>query len=297
MKSEKYRKPLLKLWRRLLFIPDKPYLKVLYWLYFGEKLDLKNPETYNEKIQWLKIYDKRFDYSNLVDKYEVRKYVAETIGEEYLIPVYGVWDSFDEIPFDTLPDQFVLKCTHDCGSVKICKDKKTFDWVKAGKYFKKRLAKNYYNRKRESPYKNIKPRIIAEKLMEEESGNDLKDYKVYCFNGEAKVVDVIFDRFTSKPKSNFYSPQWDFMSLAHGKFAVAPHIHIEKPQCLEKMLSLAQKLSAGKIHLRVDFYITGSNIYFGELTFYTTAGFGKFYPSGWDKTFGDWITLPPNTTL
>jgi len=277
----------------LCVFPDKIYLELKYYSKTGRKLNLKNPVLFDEKLQWLKLYDRQAEYTNLADKYEVRKFIAKTIGEQYLIPNYGVWSNFDEIPFDSLPDKFVLKCTHDCSSVVICKDKKSLDMAKLRKHFKKRLAENYFWHKREWVYKNIKPRIIAEKFMVDESGVELKDYRIYCFDGEPKIIEVTFDTFTSGPrKENFYTPQWEYQSLATKGYVAAPDIKIQKPKCLEQMLDLARKLSVGKIHVRVDFYVIEDKIYFGELTFYNAAGNTGFNPPQWDKIFGDWMTLP-----
>jgi len=274
------------------FLPDKIYIKRTYYRKTKQRINLKNPSLYNEKMQWIKLYDRQPFYSDLVDKYKVRNYVAQIIGEEYLIQNYGVWDTFDEIPFDKLPNEFVLKCTHDCGSVVICKDKATFDFQKSRKFFKKQLAKNYYWKHREWLYKNIKPRILAEKLMVDESGVELKDYKIYCFHGEPKVIGIYFGRFSGeKPKGNFYTPQWEFLNLKTG-LKNDPNLIIEKPEWLDKALLLARQLSKGKIHVRVDFYIVENKIYFGELTFYEDAGFIRFEPPEWNQIFGDWMKLP-----
>ena len=283
--------------RPLIFLPDYFYIKHQYRRKTGKKLNLKKLETYNEKLQWLKLYDRNPEYTNLVDKYQVRKYVAENAGAEYLIPVYGVWDYFDDIDFDTLPDQFVLKCTHDSGSVVICKDKNDFNIPEMRKFFRKRLAVNFFWTKREWVYKNIKPRIMAEKLMVDESGSILKDYKFYCFNGVPKIIEVIFDRFTKEPKENFYTLDWKYQHFTNGNFTAAPNVNIEKPRCFEKMLEIVRKLSAGKIHVRVDLYEIGGKIYFGELTFFNVSGYGFFNPPVWDKIFGDWITLPIDNNL
>jgi hypothetical protein len=271
-------------------LSDRIYLKAQYFLKTGQKLNFDNPLLFNEKIQWLKLYDRHPEYSAMVDKYEVRKYVTQTIGEEYLIPLLGVWNTFDEIPFDTLPDEFVLKCTHDSGSIVICQNERTFDLTKNHNFFKNRLAINYYWKNREWVYKNIKPRIIAEKLMIDESGFELKDYKIFCFNGEPKIIQVDSGRFTDH-KRNFYSPEWEYQHFSL-KYPTDPHITIEKPEPLELMLDLAGKLSAGKIHVRVDLYVIKSKIYFGELTFYHESGYGRFDPPEWNKVFGDWMILP-----
>jgi len=272
-------------------IPDGTWLKYNYRLRTGGKLDLRNPKTFNEKLQWLKLYDRDPDYSSLVDKYEVRKYIAETIGEEFLIPLYGVWDSFDEIPFDALPDQFVLKCTHDSASVVICQDKNSLDMAGVRKYFIKKLAQNYYWPGREWVYKNIKPRIIAEKLMVDESGVELKDYKIFCFNGEPKIIEVIFDRHIKNPKINLYSTKWEYQPFM-AEYPTAPEIIIQRPQSLALMLGLAKKISSGKNFLRIDFYLIEDKLYFGELTFYPTSGYIRFDPPKWNRTFGDWVSLP-----
>jgi hypothetical protein len=272
------------------FLPDYLYLKLQYRVKTGNRLNLKNPLLYNEKIQWLKLHDRQACYHNIADKYEVRKYVADTIGKEYLIPIYGVWNNFDEIPIDTLPDQFVLKCTHDSGSVKICHDKQSFDIKNNRKFFKNRLSKSYYWQKREWAYKKIKPRIIAEKLMIDESGNELKDYKIFCFNGEPKIILVDIDKFTTN-KRNFYSPEWEFQPLINGA-PNAPPQSIHKPANLELMLNLAKKLSYSIIHVRVDLYNINEKVYFGELTFYDSSGYNIYEPPEWNRILGNWMTLP-----
>ena len=276
-------------------LSDAAYLKIEYWLKTGEKLNLKNPVLFNEKIQWLKLNDRQPEYPNLADKYEVRDYVAKTIGEKYLIPVYGVWDTFDEIPFDKLPDQFVLKCTHDSGSVIICKDKQSLDMEKTRKHFKRRLARNWYWRSRQWVYKNLKPRIIAEKLLVDETNAVPKDYKFFCFNGEPKMIAVNCDRFT-EPKVNFYSLKWELQPFAVIGQPTASDIHLEKPESLGLMIDLARKLSAQKPHVRVDFYYVNKAVYFGEITFYHAEGHLRFDPPEWNKTFGDWMKLPKKET-
>jgi len=272
------------------FFPDFFVVKIQYRAITRQKLSLNNPLLFNEKLQWLKLYGQEIDCSNLADKYEVREYISNVIGDEYLIPLYGVWNTFDEIPFDKLPNEFVLKCTHDCGSIYICREKYSMDMDNVSKYFRKRLAYNYYWNTREKQYKNIKPRIIAEKLMIDESGGDLKDYKIFCFNGKPKIIQVDFDRFTNH-KRNFYSLEWDYQPLSV-KFPTDPNVIIQKPKCLDLMLELARKLSIGKTHVRVDLYVINSKIYFGELTFIHGGGYEIFDPPEWNRIFGDWIKLP-----
>ena len=272
-------------------LPDRIVLKCYYRYKTGKKLNLKNPVLYNEKLQWIKLYDRHSEYSDMIDKYEVRKYIAQTIGDDYLIPLFGVWNSFDDIPFNTLPNQFVLKCTHDSGGIVICKDKQSIDLNSTRSFFIKRLSKNYYRTpNREWAYKNIRPRIIAEKLMVDESKNELKDYKIYCFNGKPQIVQVDFDRFIDH-KRNFYSLDWKYQPFSL-KYPTAPDITINKPQNFLLMLDLAKKLSYEKMHVRVDLYAIENKIFFGELTFYHGGGYEIFYPPEWEKIFGDWLTLP-----
>ena len=274
---------------------DRSYLEYMYRHKMNKKVVLANDNSdlslYTEKVQWLKLYDRQPEHTDMVDKYNVRKFIAQTIGEEYLIPNYGVWDKFDDIPFDSLPDQFVLKCTHDSASRVLCKDKKNFNIEKARKHFNKCLSRNYFWRSRQWAYKNIKPRIIAEEFMKDKSSDDLMDYKIFCFDGEPKVIQVDFDRFTSH-KVNFYSTEWEFLPVKIQKYANDPAAAIKKPDCLEQLLFLARKLSSGKIHMRVDLYVINEKIYFGELTFYPDGGFGSFDKPEWDIMFGNWLALP-----
>ena len=270
-------------------IRDSLYLKLSFEYNMNKKLNLENPETFNEKLNWLKLYNRKEEYTNLVDKYEVKKYIANTIGEQYIIPTLGIWEKFDDIDFDRLPNQFVLKCTHDSGSTIICKDKNKFDKKTAKKKIEKALKKNFYYICREWPYKNVKPRIIAEKYMVDESREELKDYKIFNFNGECKVIEVDYNRFENH-KRNFYTPNWDYIDLRILYPNDPTHI-IEKPKKLNLMLELANKLSQNIPFVRTDFYSIDDKIYFGELTFYHEAGYGKFYPEEYDKIFGKWINL------
>lgn len=272
-------------------IPDKLYLEILYKRVTGETLHLDNPQTYNEKLQWLKLYDRNPLYTTLVDKYAVREYIKEKLGEEYLFPlVGGPWNSVDEIDFDALPEQFVLKCTHDSNSVIICKDKNNFDIEAAKEKLKKALKVNFYYYRREWAYKNVKPRIIAEKYMVDESGDDLKDYKIYAFDGEPKVIQVDFNRFSGNHKHNFYTPDWKFIDVQ----ILCPSdasIKMEPPQTLDEMLEISKKLSEGYPHVRVDLYSINGRVYFGELTFYSNSGTAKFTPEEFGYEMGSWIKL------
>ena len=269
---------------------DELYLKLIWKHIMGYSLNLENPKTFNEKLQWLKIHDRRPEYTQMVDKYEAKKYVSSVIGEEYIIPTLGIFDSVDDIDFDALPDQFVLKCTHDSGGIVICKDKKNLDVKQAIKKLRNGLKQNFYYRYREWPYKNVKPRIIAEKYMEDESGWQLKDYKIFCFNGEPGFIEVDYDRYVGH-KLNVYDLNWQFIDF----YMTSPNdinVKIEKPKQLNLMLDKARQLSKGIPFVRVDFYSINDNIYFGELTFHPGSGLIDFHPREYDKIVGEKLALP-----
>lgn len=270
-------------------IPDKLYLKIRYYTFFHKKLDLKNPKRFTEKIQYLKLFDRKSHYTDLADKAVVKKIVAQLIGEQYIIPSLGVWDKFDDIDFNSLPDKFVLKCTHDSGSIYICTDKKQFNYVQVKKEIESKLKDNYYWFGREWVYKNIKPRIIAEQYMVDESGTELKDYKFFCFNGVPKMIEVDYNRFSNHSR-NLYTPAWDLIN-AKIQYSSDSSVVIPKPNCLEKMLELASKLSEGYPHLRIDFYVINDQIFFGEITFYHGSGFEHFYPDSLDYEIGNWLDI------
>lgn len=276
--------------QKLNWLPDKLYLKLLYKAKTGKKLNLDSPITFNEKIQWLKLYDRNPDYTKLVDKFKVREFVAEKIGEQYLIPLLGVYENFDEINFNTLPNQFVLKCTHDSGGIVICKDKSQFDLIKARKKVNRSLKRNYYYTYREWPYRNIKPRIICERYMVDESKTELKDYKIFCFNGEPIMIQVDFNRFKNH-KRNLYDINWNYLPFAIQQ-PTDPNKKIRKPEKLDEMLEIAKSLAEGFPHVRVDLYSVYDQIYFGEMTFYHGSGFEKFIPETYDKVLGDMLELP-----
>ena len=274
------------------FISDKVYLKNAYKSGMGKKLNIKSPKTYNEKLQWLKLYDRNPLYTSLVDKYEVKKYIADKIGEEYVIPTLGVWDNFDDIDFDTLPNQFVLKCTHDSGGLVICKDKNHLDIESARKRIETSLKRNYFWFGREWPYKNVKPRIIAETYIEDHETKELRDYKFFCFNGEVKALFVASERQKKgeEVKFDFFDTDFNHLPIRQGHpNAVTPP---SPPSQFEKMKQFSRELSKDFPHVRVDFYESNGKIYFGELTFYHFSGMKPFHPEEWDYTFGDWITLP-----
>lgn len=276
----------------LKWLPDSMYLRFVFKGMVGYKLNLKQPHTFNEKIQWLKLYDRKPEYVKMVDKYEVKKMVAKLIGEEHIIPTIGVWNSFDEINFESLPNQFVLKCTHDSGGIVICKDKSKLDVDKARKKIEKCLKKNYYWIGREWAYKNVQPRIIAEPYMVDESGYELKDYKFFCFNGIVKMMFVASDRQDSKKETKFDFYDMDFKHLDVRNGHPNATKLISKPTSFENMKHYAEILSANIPLVRIDFYDINGQVYFGEITLAHNSGFYPFEPIEWDYTFGDMIKLP-----
>ena len=274
----------------LRFLPDKFYIKLYYRAVFKKKIDLENPKTFNEKLQWLKFNDRNPLYTKLVDKYEVREYIKEKIGEKYLVPIYGVWDKFDEIDFEKLPNQFVLKCTHDSGGIVICKDKSKLDLKEAKKKINKALKRNFFYIGREWPYKNVKPRIIAEEYLQEENDDDLYDYKFMCFNGKVKCSFICSGRNSKDGLSvDFYDINWKKMPVER-KYKNSKK-EFKKPKDYEQMIALSEELSKDIPFVRVDFYEVNGKIYFGELTFYPGSGFEKFNPQKYDELLGSWLEL------
>ncbi|MBN8210241.1 glycosyl transferase [Bacillus sp. NTK071] len=270
-------------------VPTKAYCSLLYERSMGKKINWGNPTTYNEKLQWLKLYERNPEHIKMVDKYEVREYISKTIGDEYLIPLIGVWDDFDDIDINSLPNQFVLKCTHDSGGVVVCKDKNNLNWDAARKKILSSLNRNYYYYGREWPYKFVKPRIICEKYMSDKSGNELNDYKIMCFNGVPRLIQVHKNRYTDH-SLNFYDTEWNLTPIVQG--VNNSHSKITKPVNLSKMLDLSKELSKDTIFSRIDFYDIDGKIYFGEITFCPTSGFEKISPKGYDELLGSWIKLP-----
>lgn len=276
--------------RLLNWMPDKPYLQIFYYAEFGKFIDFKNPKTFNEKLNWLKLYYRRPDLITLVDKYEVKKYIADKIGEQHVIPTLGVWDKFEDINFNELPNQFVLKCTHDSGGLVVCKDKSKLNLKEVKAKIEKSLTNNYYLWTREWPYKGVKPRIIAEKYMEDQETGELRDYKFFCFNGEPKLMFVASERGLKNTKFDFYDMQFHHMNIV--QHYPNSEYSIEKPEHFEKMVMLAEKLSAGFPHVRVDFYEANGQVYFGEMTFYHFGAIVPFETEEWDKKIGEWLVLP-----
>lgn len=271
--------------------PDYLFLKTIFPLKVGYKLNLNNPQTYNEKIQWLKLYDRNPKYTTMVDKAEAKKYVAGIIGEEYIIPTIAVYNSVEEIDFDKLPNQFVLKVTHDSGGVVICKDKSILNIPSTLALLNKSLKINYYWKNREWPYKNVKPRIIAEEYKSDEEGC-LNDYKFFCFDGEPVYMFIATDRFAKGEETKFDFFDMDFNHLPFVNGHPNANTPIQKPQCFEEMKTIAAELSKGIPHVRVDLYEVDGHVYFGELTFSHWSGMVPFVPEEWDYTFGKYIKLP-----
>ena len=269
---------------------DKCFLEILFRSRVGYKLNLKNPTTFNEKLQWIKLYDHNPLYTTMVDKYAVKKFVADIIGEEYIIRTLGVWDKPEDIDWNSLPNQFVLKCTHDSGGLVICKDKALLNKDKAIEKLSKSLKYNFYLAAREWPYKNVPRRIIAEEYKEDEFG-ELRDYKFFCFNGEVKTLFIATDRQSrEEPYFDFFDADFNHLDLRHGH-PNAPALP-QKPRSFEKMKELAAKLSKGMAEARIDFYDVNGHPYFGEITLFHHTGMVPFEPKKWDEIFGSWIKLP-----
>lgn len=283
---------ILKVTKLANLLPDKLYLQLLFRRVMGKKLNLKNPQTFNEKLNWLKLYDRNPEYCRMVDKYEVKKYVASIIGEEYIIPTYGVWEKFDDIDFNQLPDQFVLKCTHDSGSVVICDDKKTFDFKSAKSKLEKALKTNLFYSGREYPYKNLKPRIIAEHVLKDNDDRfGLTDYKFFCFNGYVHSVMVCVDREINEPKFYFFDKDWELLRINKRGIVAPSNFTLNKPTSIDKMFDIASELSLGIPFVRIDLYNTNDKIYFGEITLYPTNGLDKNLLFDTDLLLGELIRL------
>ena len=290
----------------LSFLSDEKFLKMRYKLCVGRSLDLNDPQTFNEKIQWLKIYNRSPGHVAMVDKILAKEYVAEIIGDEYVIPTLAVWAKAEDIDFDSLPDQFVLKCTHNSGfGTCICRDKAALNIPQAKENLREGLAQDYYRTSREWPYKNVPRRIVGEKFMVETSAADphkaLTDYKVFTFNGEPKLIYVYQSAHTpqgGKPVNTYcdvFDLEWNLMPIQQnfGNDPVTP----AKPVHLDEMLELSRTLSSGIPFLRVDFYEINGKVYVGEMTFYSWAGFEPFHPEEWDDILGSWLKLPQKQRL
>lgn len=283
--------------RYFLWLPDKMFLKVKFRLEMGCWPNLNDPRSFSEKLQWLKLYNRRPEYPKMVDKYTVKEYVREKLGDDYIIPTLGVWDRPEDIDWDMLPEKFVLKTTHSGGhtGVIICKNKSFFDINSAISKLKYSLKDNVYLQLREWPYKSVRPRIIAEQYVEPEVGKkDLLDYKLFCFNGEPKYCQVISGR-DSKMCVDFFDENWNHQSFHEPKDFPFADIEPAKPKQLDRMWKAAEILSKNIPFSRIDFYEVNNSVYFGEITFFPTSGMGGFDPEEWDCIFGSWISLPLNS--
>lgn len=270
---------------------DELYLKIFFFLKTNYTLDLKNPRTFNQKLHWLNLNYRNPIMKEMADKYDVKDYVTKTIGDEYVIKTLGMWHSFDEIDFSGLPNQFVLKTTHDSGGIVICKDKAVFDKDKARKKIDKHLRTNLFYKYREWVYKELSPKIIAEELLVDESGVELKDYKFFCFNGIPKALFVATGRQAGNTCFDFYDIQFNHLEIIQGY--PQSGIKLSKPKNFSLMVELAGKLSQGLPHVRVDLYNIDGRILFGEMTFFHFGGVEPFNPRKWDYEFGEWIDLDP----
>lgn len=272
------------------WMSDRTYLRMVFFIKMGRWLNLYNPKTFNEKLQWIKLNDRNPEYTRMVDKFEAKKYVADRIGGDYIIPTIGVWNNAKDIDFNSLPNKFVLKCTHDSGGLVICKDKSKIDIEATVHKLNGCLKHNFFWAMREWPYKDVKPRIIAEQYMEDESG-ELRDYKFFCFDGEVKALFIATDRNNPKEetKFDFFDAEFNHLPFTNGH----PNAQVlpQKPKCFEEMKQLASKLSLGITQVRVDFYEIKGRVYFGEMTFFHWSGLTPFVPEKWDYEFGSWIDL------
>ena len=272
------------------WMSDRPYLKLMYWLKLGKKLNIDHPDTFCEKLQWLKLYNRCPEYTTMVDKVKVKEYVANIVGPEYVIPAIGVWNSPDDIDFDSLPDKFVLKCNHASHlGTYICRDKSKMDIEKVKAALRRGLRDNYYLHSREWPYKNVPRKILAEKLIEDnnrQNSNDILDYKFFCFDGEPRFLYVSDDSHHSV----FLNTDWTYADMSRDDYKPLKEVPT-KPDNLNEMLDVARKLSKGIPHVRVDLYNVNGQIYFGEMTFFTNGGFIPFNPESCDKEIGDMLQL------
>lgn len=271
-------------------LKDEAYIRLFYRIVFHRKINLGNPQTYSEKLQWLKLHDKHPEFTQLVDKYESRKVVEKIVGEDYLVPLLGVWDSFDEIDFDKLPQQFVLKTNHDSQGVIVCKNKSTFDVKAARKKLTKCLRRNYYWNSREYPYKDVKRKIIAEQYIEDKQYGELRDYKFFCFNGKCEFFFIATGRAINDVKFDFFDRNLKSIPVkqGHPNSEVLPEI----PSNINEMISVAEKLSQHYPQMRIDLYNVEGKIYCGEFTIFHFGGLVPFEPESYDEFFGSLIQLP-----
>ena len=273
--------------KALMIIPDELFIKMKYRIRFGKKLNLKNPTTYNEKLNWLKLYNRNPEYTKYADKVKAKEIAGQIIGYDYIIPTIGTWDNFDDIDFNTLPDKFVLKCSHDSGSYVICKDKAKLDYKWARKKLNSGLKRNFYWAGREKQYDSIPRKILAEPLVGGDQG--LSDYKFFVFDGKVKAMYIATDRVKGETKFDFFDKDFNHLDFinSHPNASVMP----SKPAKYDEMVNMAERLGKGFPHIRIDFYECDGKVYFGEFTFCHMDGMQKFVPENWDYEFGKWIDL------
>lgn len=270
---------------------DETYLHWYYYFGMGKFPDLKNPKSFNEKLQWLKMHDHNPAYTQMVDKLAVKDYISKKIGDEYVVPLIGAWDKFEDIDFDKLPETFVLKCTHDSGGLVICKDKSKLDIAKARKKINHCLRKDYYIGTREWPYRDVQKKIIAEQLLTEPGQPAPRDYKILCFNSKPKLIELHQNRFTNRQTQDFYDTSWKKTSISQGGWNGVSKTEAPRPGNLDQMLSLSETLAEGTACMRVDWYDINGKLYFGEITFYDGSGIDAFDDYNDDLMMGSWIDL------
>ena len=272
-------------------LPDKLYIQMLYYVRTGKKLDLNSPKRFNEKLNWMKLYDRNPMYTKMADKLQAKQIVANKIGDKYIIPLIAVWDNTDDIKLDQLPDEFVLKCNHDSGSAIICRDKSKLDLQAAKEKLNRCLNNNYYYYSREWVYKDIEPKIICEPYVEDFEDAELRDYKFFCFDGKVKFLYVATDRFKpgEEVKFTFFDENYNFLPIIHGHPNADPLP--EKPSGFDEMKEIAEKLSEGIKHVRIDLYEANGKVFFSEFTFYNNSAFLDFEPDEWDYKFGEYLKI------
>ncbi len=268
---------------------DEEYTRRQYRVITGRSLDLENPKRFNEKLQWLKLYYRKPVFTTMVDKLAVKDYLAPVIGSQHIVPLLGVWEHFDEIDFSLLPDCFVLKTTHGSGGISVCRDKQSYNYAEVKARFERGLKKNYYYSSREWPYKNVKPRIIAEEYMQDGETENLSVYKIFCFSGQPYIIQTIQNDKNPNETIDYFDIEWNLLDLRQN-FPNSEH-PLPKPKTLSEMLDLSRKCSKGFPFIRVDWYEVNGHVFFSEFTFYTDAGYQPFYPDEWDERLGTMIDL------
>lgn len=274
-------------------LSDRLYIRINYRLLMGYWPDLDSPKTFNEKLQWLKLYDRKPIYTQMVDKVSAKEYVRGIVGNDHIIPTIAVYEDFEQIDFSALPNQFVMKCSHDSGGVIVCRDKSLLNYAKAKQVLVKGLKTQFYPITREWPYKDVRPQIIIEKYMVDESGYELKDYKFFCFSGQVKFFKIDFDRETNH-RANYYDRDLNLLPFGESHYPPDPQRNAQIPSNIKEMIIIAEKLSDNHPFLRVDLYNINGKVYFGELTFFPASGVGAFTDQEWDVKIGEMLFLPFN---